>query len=48
LHGSEPGDVTFRSDPTATISAFAVTVERAGGVACPSHVPVCTSGPLST
>ena len=41
--GSAPADVSFHVDPGARITAFAVTVEHAGGVAQSTHIPVAVS-----
>jgi Anti-sigma-K factor rskA/Putative zinc-finger len=48
LLGNLPHDVEFLVDPSATISAFAITAERAGGVVQTTHVPVAVSPTLST
>lgn len=41
--GSAPADVSFHVDPGARITAFAVTVEHAGGVVQSTHIPVAVS-----
>ncbi|MGH9016483.1 MAG: anti-sigma factor domain-containing protein [Acidimicrobiales bacterium] len=38
--GNHPGDVAFTQDDAATVSAYAVTAERAGGVVRSTHSPV--------
>jgi hypothetical protein len=48
LLGSDPDDVAFRVDTSATILAFAITAEQAGGVVRSSHVPVAVSQTSST
>lgn len=40
LLGSHPSDVAFRLSPSAKVSLFAVTAERAGGVVQSTQVPV--------
>jgi anti-sigma factor RsiW len=41
--GAAPRYVAFHVDPAASIEAFAVTAERAGGVVQSAHVPVAVS-----
>lgn len=41
--GPAPTDESFHVDPAASISSFAVTAERAGGVVRTTHVPVAVS-----
>jgi hypothetical protein len=43
LLGSDPDDVAFRVDPSATLLGFAITAEQAGGVVRSSRVPVAVS-----
>ncbi len=43
LLGTHPIDVAFWVDPSATVSAFAITDEHAGGVITSTQVPVAVS-----
>jgi hypothetical protein len=43
--GSAPTDESFHVDPATSISSFAITAERAGGVVRTTHVPVAVSAP---
>ncbi|MHB8438208.1 MAG: anti-sigma factor [Acidimicrobiales bacterium] len=45
--GPAPNDESFHLDPSASVSSFAVTAERAGGVVRTTHVPVAVSSPIS-
>ncbi len=48
LLGNQPSTVPFTIDTAATVSAYAVTAERAGGVVVSTHAPVAQSSTLTT
>lgn len=48
LLGSHPAVVPFSQGNGKSITAYAVTAERAGGVVAPTHSPVAESPPLRT
>jgi anti-sigma-K factor RskA len=46
--GNQPTTVPFTIDTSATVTAYAVTAERAGGVVVTTHAPVARSSTLTT